>query len=193
MAKRLGSPFLAHVIRRRFCSQQLFNSSCAPFSHPLATTYVLSSSSRISLHPSWIGGTAHRTFATQKNTEPSQSKWDPEQEAEPEGDTPYLVYDGALKRQLKHIKLFSLATSLGGLPLQPVIYSRAPEHGMAATIAMLTMIGFFTYVTPFLIHQLAKKYVTEINYDPKTQMYTAVTYNFFLIPKKVGEYAKKMY
>ncbi|XP_021963173.1 transmembrane protein 70 homolog, mitochondrial isoform X1 [Folsomia candida] len=104
---------------------------------------------------------------------------------EPEGDTPYVVYDGALKRQLKHIKIFSLATSMGGLPLQPIIFNSSGEHGMAATIAMLSMVGFFTYCTPILIHQLAKKYVTEISYDPRTRLYTAITYSFFLRKKEL--------
>ncbi len=122
------------------------------------------------------------------NNKNQQIKWEEEEDEileEPKGDTPYVVYNGPLKKQLKHIKIFSLMTTIGGLPLQPMVYSQTPEHGIAATIALLSMIGFFTYVTPFLIHQMAKKYVTEIIYDPKTQLYTAVTYSFFLQRKEV--------
>jgi transmembrane protein 70 len=98
---------------------------------------------------------------------------------------PHVIYTGMLNRQMKHVKIFSITTSVMGLWMQPVIYQNTGEHGMAAMIAALGMVGFFTYVTPFLIHMVCKKYVTEIIYDPKSNNYTAVTANFFLRRKEI--------
>jgi hypothetical protein len=92
---------------------------------------------------------------------------------------PHKIYDGILKTQLQRVKMFSMMTSLMGITMQQAIIS-APDTHVAATVAMLGMVGFFTYATPFMIHQLAKRYVTEMIYDPEKDMYTAVRYNFFL-------------
>lgn len=115
----------------------------------------------------------------------SHSPDEEEEEVEPTGDTPYVVYDGALKKQLRHVKLFSIITSMTGLTMQPVIIKTMDQHGKAATAALLTMVGFFTFVTPVLIHLMSKKYVVEIIFDPTRQEYTAATYNFFLMRKEV--------
>ena len=53
-------------------------------------------------------------------------------------------------------------------------------------IAISSVVGFFTFFTPLLIHTVTKKYVTEIIYDPIKQEYTATVLNFFLTKKKVG-------
>jgi len=98
---------------------------------------------------------------------------------------PYKIYDGALTTQLKHVKLFSIMTSAMGVVMQPIIWN-STETPLAATIAVLGMVGFFTYVTPFLIHTLAKKYVTEIIYDPQKEVYSAATYSFFLTRREVS-------
>ncbi|CAH2037710.1 unnamed protein product, partial [Iphiclides podalirius] len=52
-------------------------------------------------------------------------------------------------------------------------------------VAICSVVGFFTFVTPLLLHLVTKKYVTDIHYDPETSTYKAVTYNFFLVPKKL--------
>lgn len=46
-------------------------------------------------------------------------------------------------------------------------------------------VGFFTFVTPFLLHVITKRYVTELFYDPKTREYTAVIITFFLVKKQI--------
>ncbi|CAD7003981.1 unnamed protein product [Ceratitis capitata] len=40
--------------------------------------------------------------------------------------------------------------------------------------------GFFTFVTPLLLHFITKKYVTEIHYNPKSDEYTATTISILL-------------
>ncbi|CAL4067445.1 unnamed protein product, partial [Meganyctiphanes norvegica] len=52
-------------------------------------------------------------------------------------------------------------------------------------VAVGSFVGFFTFVTPLLIHWLTKKYVMKIEYDPKTDMYSATTLSFFLREKKI--------
>lgn len=51
---------------------------------------------------------------------------------------------------------------------------------------MGSFIGFFTFVTPFLIHWITKKYVTRLEYDHEKDLYSATTLSFFLREKKVG-------
>ena len=52
-------------------------------------------------------------------------------------------------------------------------------------VALYSAVGLFTFVTPFLIHFITKKYVTDIMFDPVTKEYTATVYNFFPTKKKV--------
>lgn len=47
-----------------------------------------------------------------------------------------------------------------------------------------SLVGFFTFVTPFLLHVVTKRYVTELYYNPKEQEYIATTINFFLMKKE---------
>lgn len=99
---------------------------------------------------------------------------------------PHVIYEGALSAQLKRLKLFSMSTSSMGLLMQPMLISKISEVGKAPIAAALTTICFFTYGTPFLIHLLSKRYITEIIYTPATDKYTAITYSFFLRRKEVS-------
>ncbi|XP_049784706.1 transmembrane protein 70 homolog, mitochondrial [Schistocerca cancellata] len=100
--------------------------------------------------------------------------------------TDVKVYHGPLAQQIRGVKLFSLVTSAGGLVAQPYLIQHATTFGnLPLSIAMLGFIGCFTYVTPFLLHWITKKYVTEIRYTPDREVYTAVVYNFFLKEKKI--------
>ncbi|KAF7278023.1 hypothetical protein GWI33_008943 [Rhynchophorus ferrugineus] len=79
---------------------------------------------------------------------------------------PIEIYNGPLTPHIKAVKLFSLSRSL------PII------------IAGYTFIGFFTFVTPILLHFITKKYVTQLNYDEVKDTYIAKTVNFFCITEK---------
>lgn len=97
------------------------------------------------------------------------------------------VYSGPLSVQIRAVKLFSLLTSTGGFVAQPVVLQKASELGthMAIVVAVSSFIGFFTIVTPVLLHLITKKYVRKIHFDPKTELYEAMTYTFFLRDKVV--------
>lgn len=102
------------------------------------------------------------------------------------GQTDVKVYDGPLAQQIRGVKIFSLCTSAGGVVAQPYLIKHASSFGnLPLSIAMLGFIGCFTYVTPFLLHLITKKYVTEITYSPVTEEYTATVYNFFVQKKEV--------
>lgn len=96
------------------------------------------------------------------------------------------IYKGPLTPQIKGVKVFSLSSSAAGLLAQPIIIKEAATIGSTSLlVAICSVVGFFTFVTPVLLHIITKKYVTEIHYDPTTSTYTASTINFFLAKKKL--------
>ncbi|XP_050346380.1 transmembrane protein 70 homolog, mitochondrial [Nymphalis io] len=91
------------------------------------------------------------------------------------------IYYGPLTPQIKAVKIFSVSSSAAGLAAQPIIIREATTIGSTSLlVALCSVVGFFTFVTPLLLHLITKKYVTEIHYDPKTLTYKATTINFFL-------------
>lgn len=96
------------------------------------------------------------------------------------------IYYGPLTPQIKGVKVFSLSSSIAGLIAQPIIIREAANIGSTSLlVALCSVVGFFTFVTPILLHIITKKYVTEINYNPETSTYKATTITFFLARKKV--------
>lgn len=82
---------------------------------------------------------------------------------------------------MKAVKVFSITTSLTGMAAQPIIMEQGSKLGGAPMMYfMCGVVGFFTFVTPVLLHVITKKYVSEIHYDPKSEEYTATTISFFL-------------
>ncbi|XP_037293737.1 transmembrane protein 70 homolog, mitochondrial [Manduca sexta] len=80
---------------------------------------------------------------------------------------------------------------MAGLMAQPIIIREAANIGSTSIlIALCSVVGFFTFITPILLHLVTKKYVTEIQYDPTTSTYRATTINFFLA-KKLHEFQAK--
>lgn len=121
---------------------------------------------------------------------------------------PHEIYKGMLTKQVRAVKTFSLGTSLIGLGMQPVLYEvwsvliesgvlqlslifwryqhiSNSENSVTILVALSSVVGFFTFFTPFLIHYVTKKYVTEIVYDPSKDEYTATTLSLLLTRKKV--------
>lgn len=97
------------------------------------------------------------------------------------------IYSGPLTPQIKSVKIFSLSSSMAGLIAQPIIIREATTIGSTSLlVALCSVVGFFTFVTPLLLHLVTKKYVTEIHYDPETSTYKATTINFFLARKLVS-------
>jgi transmembrane protein 70 len=71
-----------------------------------------------------------------------------------------------------------------------MLYHKASELGSSTPVILgiCGFIGFFTFITPFLIHFVSKKYVTELEYDESTKEYIATILNFFLMKKKVNPF-----
>ena len=98
------------------------------------------------------------------------------------------IYEGILSTQIKLVKGFSLMTSVLGITAQPILYfhiQNAAQVQLPAAMAFGAVFSFFTFVTPLLVHSVAKKYVTKMYYDSRKDTYTAVTYSFLIRPKEV--------
>jgi len=94
------------------------------------------------------------------------------------------IYNGILTTQIKLVKTFSLTTSCVGLMVQPVLWTYSTANA-AVVLGAGAFLGFFTFVTPLLIHSFSKKYVTKLYYNQVEDKYTAVVYNIFVKPKKI--------
>lgn len=94
---------------------------------------------------------------------------------------------GSLTPQIRAIKVFSLTTSIVGVCAQPILYEQASKLGSStpAIVALCGVIGFFTFITPIMIHFITKKYITELYYDQQNKEYIAIIMNFFLMRKQV--------
>ncbi|XP_066996647.1 transmembrane protein 70 homolog, mitochondrial [Anabrus simplex] len=113
----------------------------------------------------------NRKLSTQKST--SDKEDDP-------------VYYGNLAPQIRRVKIFSLCTSFGGIAAQPFLLQEVTHFGgYAGLLAVYSFIGFFTFVSPFLIHSITKKYVTELSLNAHTGKYTATVYTFFVQKRKI--------
>lgn len=98
------------------------------------------------------------------------------------------VYKGILSTQIKLVKVFSLATSVTGIFMQPILYKQTSVvGGVPMMVAMMSIVGFFTFVTPVLLHLVCKKYVITLDFDAKKNEYTATTYTFFMRKKTVSK------
>lgn len=95
------------------------------------------------------------------------------------------IYHGILSTQIKMVKFFSLSTSILGLSVQPILFQKLLGTNAGMIVAVGSFIGFFTFVTPLLIHWITKKYVTSLEYDPERDVYSATTLSFFLRNKKI--------
>ncbi|XP_001353256.2 transmembrane protein 70 homolog, mitochondrial [Drosophila pseudoobscura] len=91
------------------------------------------------------------------------------------------VYYGTLAPRMKLVKFFSLSTSLAGIAAQPILLEQGMKiGGTGMAVFLCTIGGFFTFVTPLLLHFITKKYVTELHYNPATEEYTATTISLLL-------------
>lgn len=93
-----------------------------------------------------------------------------------------------LAPRIRNLKIVSFLTSGVGLCIQPMLLQKASEVGssLAATIGVCTIAGFFTFITPVLIHLVTRKYVTSVEYNEKNDEYIATVISFFLKPKRVS-------
>lgn len=74
-----------------------------------------------------------------------------------------------------------------GVAFQPVFYNAFANAGNNALfIGGYSFIAFFTFFTPLLLHFITKKYVSQLEYNEKDDIYIAKTYNFFCMTKEVS-------
>lgn len=95
-----------------------------------------------------------------------------------------MVFDSC--PALPGVKVFSYSTSGASLLLMPhiLLNSTLAGQSLALQAAFCGVVGFFTFLTPALLHFFTKGYVVRLYHDPGTDVYTAVTYSVFLREKK---------
>ncbi|XP_026273315.1 transmembrane protein 70 homolog, mitochondrial [Frankliniella occidentalis] len=96
---------------------------------------------------------------------------------------PLVVYQGRLGTQIRRTKLFSFSTTILGLATQPLLYNQITS--LPVLIVTCSIAGFFTFVTPFLLHQLVKRYVNYVSYNAEKDTYYAHCTTFLFQEKKI--------
>ncbi|KAH0534304.1 transmembrane protein 70 homolog, mitochondrial [Cotesia glomerata] len=95
------------------------------------------------------------------------------------------IHEGGLTKVIKGVKIFSLSTSAATLLIQPFIIPTALQSGgMGAAAGLAVSFGMFAVLTPMFLHIFAGRYVTDIHYDKKRDLYIASTWSIFLRKKK---------
>lgn len=97
-----------------------------------------------------------------------------------------LIYTGSVNRGVYIAKYISLSSSAIGMCIQPWLLTKMAASAAVFKVAMLSATGLFVFGTPFLLHFLCKRYVTEMYYDKDTNTFTAVRLNFFARPKRLS-------
>ncbi|XP_015258660.1 PREDICTED: transmembrane protein 70, mitochondrial [Cyprinodon variegatus] len=97
-----------------------------------------------------------------------------------------LVYRGSLGTAVRGVKLFSYSTSGASLILMPQILlnSGLGAGSVALKVAFGGIVGFFTFLTPVLLHLITKGYVVRLYHNADRDTYTAITYSVFLTEKR---------
>lgn len=96
------------------------------------------------------------------------------------------IYKGALTNRIRNLKIFSYTTSFISICLQPVIYMKAIEDDNLTTLTiMLAFMNLTAIGSPLVVHWLTRRYVTDMYYYPKQDIYVAEVYNMFLKKKQI--------
>ncbi|XP_053569133.1 transmembrane protein 70, mitochondrial isoform X2 [Bombina bombina] len=97
-----------------------------------------------------------------------------------------LIYTGNLAKAVLGVKFFSYSTSLFSLCLMPYIMMKTGigVDSIALKLAFVSVVGFFTFVTPVTLHLITKGYVIRLYHNRDSDTYTAVTFNVLLTEKK---------
>lgn len=94
---------------------------------------------------------------------------------------------------IKGVKIFSLSTSVIGICLQPILIFSNQELPTALKFALGGAVNFFVFMNPFIIHYIAKKYVTELRWNRQTGIFTAVTWSFLVQRRELQFTAKDVH
>ncbi|KAM9720049.1 transmembrane protein 70, mitochondrial [Menidia menidia] len=98
-----------------------------------------------------------------------------------------LIYTGSLGSAVRGVKLFSYSSSGFSLLLMPQILLQTGLGGQSPALqaAFCTCVGFFTFLTPALLHMLTRGYVVRLYHHAPQDTYTAITYSPLLTEKKL--------
>ncbi|KAL4624591.1 transmembrane protein 70, mitochondrial [Arapaima gigas] len=96
-----------------------------------------------------------------------------------------LIYTGNLGRAVLGVKFFSYSSSMFSICVTPYLFLKTGLglQSFALQVAFFSVLGFFTFLTPVLLHLFTKGYVVRLYHDKGTDMYTAVTYSALLVEK----------
>ncbi|XP_067309125.1 transmembrane protein 70, mitochondrial [Pseudorasbora parva] len=97
-----------------------------------------------------------------------------------------LIYTGNLGKAVLGVKFFSYSSSMFSLCVMPYVLMKTGigVNSFALQVAFCGFIGFFTFLTPVLLHLITKGYVVRLYYNKETDMYTAITYSALLVEKR---------
>ncbi|KAI2667622.1 Transmembrane protein 70, mitochondrial [Labeo rohita] len=84
------------------------------------------------------------------------------------------------------VKFFSYSSSMFSLCVMPYVLLKTGigVNSLALQVAFCGVIGFFTFLTPVLLHLITKGYVVRLYHNKETDMYTAITYSALLVEKR---------
>ncbi|KPP71055.1 transmembrane protein 70, mitochondrial-like [Scleropages formosus] len=96
-----------------------------------------------------------------------------------------LIYTGNLGKAVLGVKFFSYSSSIFSICVTPYLLLKTGLglHSLALQVAILSFLGFFTFLTPVLLHMITKGYVVRLYYNKGTDTYAAVTYSALLVEK----------
>lgn len=138
----------------------------------------------------WSRTQLHTAQLHRQQKQQNQHRWLTTRVADKDSEAKDLkrIYYGTLAPRMRMVKLFSLTTSLAGLAAQPVLMEQGIKiGGTGMAIFLCSVGGFFTFVTPLLLHFVTKKYVTELHYNQATDEYIATTISLILLKIKVSQ------
>ncbi|XP_016338324.1 transmembrane protein 70, mitochondrial-like [Sinocyclocheilus anshuiensis] len=97
-----------------------------------------------------------------------------------------LIYTGTLGKAVLGVKFFSYSSSMFSLCVMPYVLMKTGigVNSLALQVAFCGIIGFFTFMTPVLLHLITKGYVVRLYHNKETDMYTAITYSALLVEKR---------
>ncbi|XP_051556103.1 transmembrane protein 70, mitochondrial-like [Myxocyprinus asiaticus] len=97
-----------------------------------------------------------------------------------------LIYTGNLGKAVLGVKFFSYSSSMISLCVMPYVLMKTGVgvNSFALQVAFFGFIGFFTFLTPVLLHLITKGYVVRLYHKKETDMYTAITYSALLVEKR---------
>lgn len=96
-----------------------------------------------------------------------------------------LVYMGSISSKVYASKLISLSSTAIGIGIQPGLMKYMAENSfpLPVQVVLETFCGFFVFITPFLLHFVARRYIMRLYFDPETKIFTAVSLRFMPVKK----------